>query len=444
MRLIRRLSLPQLVLFAATVLFVGGAGVVAACKTPEIDCNLLVPEFFKKTPLTITDVVQGEIALPAGFTTETVASGLDQPVTFDFLPDGRILIGERSGLVRLAEQGRLAEQPILDLRARVATEYWRGLVALAVDPDFEVNAFVYVVYAVRPTGDPKSATVVRVSRFALTETSAGEEVVILGAGGDKTDSCTALPSSADCLPSDVDHIGADIAFGDDGTLFISTGDGGGLEAVEETAFRAQDIDALGGKILHVTRDGLGLETNPFFAGDPSANRSKVWAVGLRNPFRLTLTSAGLPIVADVGWRVTDEIDAAPAGVNLGWPCYEGEARTMEYEATTQCQALYQEAAVPRGPLIVLPHPDASSVIGGVIYDGDAYPDEYRGSYFYGDWGFSWIRHVRVDPQSGELDGKPQPFAEAAGGPTAFHIGPDGLLYVLSLNHGKVHRIDYSR
>lgn len=437
----RRRTLVQALVVAGVVVLVGGTGAAAACKF-AFDCHLrpsydAAGEALKPTT--------GEVVLPQGFTSVPVASELNQPVAFDFLPDGRILVGERAGLVRLVEDGRLSDLPVVDLREQVNTEFFRGLVALAVDPDFEINGFFYVVYSVRqPERDPKASTVVRLSRFALTEASAGREEVILGADGDRTNSCTALPPTADCLPSDLDHIGADIAFAEDGTLFVSTGDGGGLEEVEKTAFRALDVNSLGGKILRVTRDGRGLASNPFFAGDTTANRSKVWAVGLRNPFRLTLTRGGLPVVGDVGWKAADEIDVAPAGASLGWPCFEGEGRTMEYKATALCKTLYQkEAMLLRRPVITLPHPDGSSVTGGVFYEGDSYPERYRGSYFFGDWGRSWIRRVHIDPQSGETDGEPVGFARNAGGPVAFRIGPDELVYVLSLNHGELRRISYA-
>ena len=294
------------VLAAGAALLVAGGTGAGVCKF-ALNCHL------RNTPSAL-EVTPGEIALTEGFRAEPVASGLSQPTDFDFLPDGRILIAERQGLVRVAENGLVAEQPVLDLRERVNTEFFRGLVAVAVDPDFEENGFLYVVYTIRKPGhDPKGPTVARVSRFEITGSSVGPERVILGAAGDGTTSCTDLPPSADCLPSDVDHIGADIAFAGDGTLFVGTGDGGGQEAVEEAAFRAQSVDALGGKILRVTRSGAGVEDNPFFDGDADANRSKVWALGLRNPFRLALSpGADLPIVGDVGWRVADEIDVAPA------------------------------------------------------------------------------------------------------------------------------------
>ena len=80
--------------------------------------------------------------------------------------------------------------------------------------------------------------------------------------------------------------------------------------------------------------------------------------------------------------------------------------------------------------------------GGVFYAGDAYPEEYRRRYFFADWVQGWIRHVAIDAVSGESDGQAEDFAENAGGPVAFRVGPDGRLYFLALNFGAVFRIDY--
>jgi glucose/arabinose dehydrogenase len=283
-----------------------------------------------------------------------------------------------------------------------------------------------------------------VSRFVLGEdASAGQERVLLGAEASAADACTALPPTADCIPSPGDHIGADIVFASDGTLFVGTGDGGGKERVEETAFRAQDVEALGGKILRITRDGRGVASNPFYDGDPTSNRSKVWALGLRNPFRLTLApGADLPVVADVGWITQDEITVAPAGSNLGWPCFEGDERTPRYEETERCVEMYGRADDVQPPVLAVPHSGSSSVTGGVFYTGRGYPEEYR-SYFYANWTRNEILHARINASRGELEAKPSTFARGAGGPVAFRLGPDGLLYFLSLNYGELYRVSYA-
>lgn len=118
--------------------------------------------------------------------------------------------------------------------------------------------------------------------------------------------------------------------------------------------RVQDLDSLAGKILHVTRAGMGVPSNPFWTGDARANRSKVWAYGLRNPFRLALRPVtSVPYVGDVGWDDFEEIDVAPRGAKLGWPCYDGRTRARFYRRTEICRRVYaQGAAGVKFPIVL--------------------------------------------------------------------------------------------
>ena len=429
------------VLAAAVLILVAGAGVAGACKLTPLDCHLrATPDALSRT--------SGDVSLPDRFSAETVMSGLDVPTSFDFLPDGRVLIAEKSGLLKLVADGEVAPTPVLDLSDRISVSTYRGLVAVAVDPDFDENHFIYVVYTPKRPGiaaDSEAPTHTLVSRFTVSGNTAGNERAILGRAGRAAGTCAKLPSTADCIRLEHEHSGGGIAFARDGTMFVATGDGGGRRGVgvEDTAFGAQDVDALGGKILRVTRDGQGLASNPFFDGDATSNRSKVWALGLRNPFRLALTPAsGLPVVGDVGWRTADEVDVARAGVNLGWPCYEGRMRTPEFKATSRCAAMYRRGDEVQQPTIESLVAGSSSLTGGVFYTGDIYPEEYR-EYFYADWVRGWIRHAPLDPRTGTLLGELSEFGEGAGGPVAFRMGSDGLLYVLALNYGELYRITYS-
>ena len=430
-------TLVVVILVAIAAILLAGGGAAIACKKTSLNCHLGGGATLERT--------SGEIALPDGFTAEVVAGDLDVATDFAFLPDGRVLVSEKSGLVRIFDDGKPAAAPLLDLGAKMNGALWRGLMTVAVDPDFEQNGYVYVVYTGLPkdrSPDSTEPTHVVLARYTVRDDQAGEERILLGAEGEQAGSCLGLPAGADCIPVDHDHIGSDIVFAGDGTMFVGTGDGGGKERVEETAFTAQDVDALSGKILHIDREGRGLASNPFYEGDPDANRAKVWALGVRNPFRLELTTSGTPIVGDVGWLDADEVDVATAGVNLGWPCYEGLEQTHDYESRAQCQALYGSGDEFREPVIVLHRSNASSVTGGVFVTSEDYPEEYRG-YVYGDWAQSWLKVAPLDPASGQLDGGERDFAEDAGGPVAFQVGPDGRLYYLALNYGALYRLEYS-
>lgn len=432
-----RRTLVYILVAGAGVLLVGGGTGAAVCKYSSLDCGLRAEE----PPAPLEEVVKPdrtEVVLQAGFRQDVVAQGLLFPADFDFLPDGRILVAQRDGLFRLVDNGRLLRRPVLDLRGTVDLAAFRGLVTVDIDPDFDENGFFYTVYTLK-TGEAIEPTTVRVSRFAMRDDVAdpATETVLLGA--EEGVPCLELPSGADCLPAYVDHYGADILFRDDGTMLVATGDGGGKDAVEDTAFGAQDLDYLGGKILRVTRLGAGVPDNPFWNGSEDANRSKVWASGLRNPFRLADGPGENVYAGDVGWRTREEISSVARGANLGWPCFEGAVRTMEYRSTDVCQTFYANPpASLRGPLLDFPHADSVSLTLGDFSAGLSFPERFRRVLFFGDWGKSWLRYADVKPD-GSL-GPAQPFARNTAGPVAIKVGPDGALYYMALNAGQLRRI----
>lgn len=433
------------VALGALVLVVALAG-GALCKL-FFDCHLRgeLPPLSKRVK-----EGHGLTALPPGFHQSVLVRGLAFPTDYALLSDGRILVAQKDGLVRVVQAGRVLQRPFLDLRRRVAIESYRGVMAIQVDPRFEENGFVYVLYAQRSApGEPPrgrlSPTSMRLIRVVARGNAAlrGSERVILGAAGHAS-SCSALPPTADCLPLDFDHGGGGIAFTQGGTMFVSTGDGGGVDhEIEPSALLAQSVDSLSGKVLRITRDGTGVPSNPFWNGDASANRSKVWAYGLRNPFRLALRGE-IPYVGDVGSKDFEEIDAVPRRANLGWPCYEGHRRHTRYHGTPVCRALYAiGTSAVQWPSLALGRDVAASVTGGVFYAGSRFPAKYRGAYFFGDWERSWLRVVRFD-----ADGKPLAnpvlFAAPAAGPVKLAMGANEDLYYLALNVGEIRRVRYGQ
>lgn len=363
-----------------------------------------------------------------GLVHEAVASGFTAPSAFAFLPDGRILVAQVDGLVRMVKEGKVLSAPFLDLRGRVTTSKQRGFVGLEPDPDFARNGHVFVMYA--------DENLTRVTRFTARgdRAVAGSERVILGK--DSRGSCDRLPVTADCITTNGIHGGGGLDFASDGTLFVGVGDGqiGNPGEYEPDAQRAQSLDALGGKLLRVTREGKGLPSNPFWTGDPDDNRSKEWAYCLRNPFRVADRPGSLvPYVGDVGWDEWEEVDVARRGVNLGWPCYEGRDRPTRYRDTPLCEAIYAE---PTGrpvqfPLVEFSHDDASSLTGG----------DFRGrdEYVYGDYGKWWLRTLRVDSANRVVPETDSPLATGTRAPTQIRIGPENDIYYLSIS-GALNRI----
>ena len=208
---------------------------------------------------------------------------------------------------------------------------------------------------------------------------------------------------------------------------------------EEQAFSTRDLDRLGGKILHIDRDGLGLPTNPHWNGDSSANRSKVWAHGFRNPFRLVLLDEPEPtlLVAEVGTTQYDELNLVRRGADHGWPCTEGLEPTDLFEDDDRCKGSSVSTGVE--PWIALKHPEFRSLSGGVILDAEnGWPAPYADTYVFGDWQTSTLYVVKVASDSSTE--QPREIAQNAGGPVAFSVGPDGTLYYLALNIGELRTI----
>jgi len=427
---------------AAGLLVVIGIGGAVACKATDLNCHLRsAPEW------QLTEVAGqrgGARALNPALTTRRLVHGLDYPTDFDFLPDGRMLVVTRAGTIELVDHGRVQPKPVLDLTRQVSLWGLRGVMALAVEPSKKPPFHFYVVYSVRDPKypDPTSPkpTTVRVSRFTLDGDTAspGSEQVIAGrvTGG----SCVTQPTT-NCLPGDRDHIGADIAFLSDGTMLISTGDGGPAEGNVELS---QNLDSLGGKILRVDRSGHGLRSNPFWNGDPNANRSKVWAYGFRNPFRLSTAPGGDVVVGDVGFDKMEELDLLRRGADFGWPCYEGTLQTPQFHATSFCTTYYrQHSKRPVAPWFALPHSRWRTVIaGGSLAGATALPRQFRTDYVLADWAVSklWVtpaatRHERVLPLS-DL----HVVERGAAGPVRLRVGPDGALYELAINTGEIWQI----
>jgi glucose/arabinose dehydrogenase len=383
--------------------------------------------------------------LPTGFTEQVVASGLNLPTSFTELPDGRILVAEKTGLVRVIKNGQVLSTPFIDIRSQV-NDYWdRGLVGIAADPDFGSNGYVYLYFTYENDASsyegPKTARLIRVTATGDTASLSTQTVIL---GTTVGSSCNNFPAGTDCIPTDgPGHSTGDIEFASDGTMFISVGDGAHWNAVVQDALRAQNLDLLAGKLLHVTTTGKGVPSNPFWNGNPDANRSKVYAYGLRNSYRGGLRpGTNVPYFGDVGWGTREEINVVTPGANLGWPCWEGTFKPA-YQSQQTCVNLYAQGnSAVRFPLVEYPHSGVSAAAtGGTFYTGTAFPSEYQGAYFYGDYARGWIKYIRVNASDALVSG-PTDLTTTAGAPVDIQEGPDGALYYISIYPGELRRICY--
>lgn len=429
------------------------------------------------------------LTAPAGFVVENAVPGanFDTPVSIAFLPDGRMLVGEKRGRVWMVQNGVVGTHPLWAAENEVLNVSDRGLLSIAVDPHYYQNHYVYLLYTVDPDSngvDADSAAYGRLTRYQVGFTDSSivdpaSRTILMGT------------SWADGPPSgSPSHTIGTLRWGADGTLLVSVGDGasftqmdpGGLHPdlflpgrtphdQDVGAFRAQYLGSLGGKILRLDpTTGHGLPSNPFWDGNPTSVRSRVWEYGFRNPFRFairpgtgssnpTLGKPGSLYVGDVGWNTWEELDIAPGpGLNFGWPCYEGIQGQPAYQAASPAHSgcdstnTFNNPATARPPDLTWNHqwPDlgtppgilGNASIGGTFYTGTLYPAAYQGRYFFADFGLSWIKVLTVD--AADHWSTVDDFMSDVQGPVDLETHPiTGDVYYVSIYTNEIRRIRYS-
>ncbi|MBW7883365.1 MAG: PQQ-dependent sugar dehydrogenase [Caldilineaceae bacterium] len=404
---------------------------------------------------------QGGFNLPHGFVQEMVVGGLMLPTSFAMAPDGRIFITEKAGRVRVFHNGELLSEPFIDITGEVNDAADRGLMGIAVHPNWPRQPYLYLAYVYDPpaakshnTGGARVSRVLRLSADPnnLNKAQDGSGVVIAGTNSTfenigNPDQGDAVPFSCldgngqpvrDCIPTEgTAHTIDMLKFGPDGSLYVSVGDG---IVNSKGNSRALDINSLAGKILRVNpMTGEGYSSNPFYDGDPNSNRSKVFALGMRNPFRFTIDPRnGQVIVGDVGNEKWEEINVGGPGANFGWPCYEGP-----YEAATyaNCDAFRSGEWTVTHAVHSYPHtlePQRGSAIGGDLYLGRSFPALYRGAYFYHDFNGGVLNFLTFNRDGSAVDNE---FATNVPGIVQITAADDAL-YVLSVILGGIWRIRY--
>jgi putative heme-binding domain-containing protein len=335
--------------------------------------------------------VTGPLSVPPGFELSPVATGLDGATAMEILPDGRVLICEQTGAVRVVENGQLLQEPFVTLPVDA---YWeRGVIGVTCHPDFPVQPFVYVCWVAK---EPYAHH--RVSRFTADGNRAipGSELVLLQ-GDDQATMGGKVPAG---------HQGGALHFGVDGKLYIGIGE-------QTAATPAQRLDTYLGKILRINSDGSIPADNPFL-DQAEGKYQAIWARGCRNPFTFAVRPAdGLLLINDVGGEF-EEINVGRAGANYGWP-------TVEHGPQEGYTDSHYTPAIHWYP--------QSSINGGDFCPTDSdWPAEWRGKYFFADFVQAWIK--AIDPA------KPQvatSFASNIRRPVDLRFAPDGSLYVLVRN-----------
>ncbi len=339
----------------------------------------------------------GAAAPPAEFQTELiVGDGLNGPSGFEIAPDGRIFILERAGKIKIVKNGELLPTPFADLPSEDTGD--RGLIGIAFDPDFGVtNHYVYFYY----TGHDLLNHLVRFSADQDVGTDGPFELF-------RTSS-----------PSQLLHVGGSIRFGPDGKLYFAVGDNG-------YGPNAQDLSSPHGKILRINKDGSIPADNPF--ADQPGKLAAIWAYGFRNPWRFQFDSVtGQLYGGDVGDFSWEEVNRIVKGGNYGWPLHEGTC-------TSNCAGFID-------PLYAYPHAEESAAVtGGPVYRGTAFPPEYQGDLFFGDYAKGFIKHADLDA-NGDITAVHE-FDNVAGSVVDLKVAPDGSLYYITYYPGALYRIGH--
>ena len=347
-----------------------------------------------------------------GFSDTLYADGLSEPTALAFLPDGRLLITQKSGELLLLDSGSTSTLVTIP----VCTDSEMGLLGIALDPAFGSNGFIYLYRTHQGSSPPcggsgRVGEVVRVTMGPGDTVSLGSLTVLLT--GMRTDNGN--------------HDGGVLRMGPDSKLYAGVGDTGlgdnqGGPGSSTNPY-AQDLNELEGKILRLNLDGTVPADNPFFG--QVGKRGEIFGYGFRNPFRMSFDDmTGMLWVGDVGDLTVEEIDIMTSGGNYSWPRCEGNLQGPP-NAPTPCVVGTDVA-----PIFTYLHSGPSSLgtclIGG-SFAGAAF-GALSGNYVFGDCTSSNVYLATVNGTRDGFTGSPVLVSSNAGVPADFVTGPDGAIY----------------
>lgn len=346
------------------------------------------------TVSTLPATAADSLTKDARFTLTAASEELENPWGLAFLADGRLLVTERPGRLRIVEADGRLSKPLANV-PEVAHRGQGGLLDVALDPDFASNRTIYLSYA--EPGEDGTGTAV--ARAVLGDTGLSDVVVIFRqqpkVGGSN-------------------HYGSRLVFAADGTLFVTMGD--------RFAYRdqAQNLANHLGKIIRINRDGSAPADNPFVGR--ADVRPEIWSYGHRNVQGAALDPAtGRLWTAEHGARGGDEINRPEAGKNYGWPVI---TYGVDYSG-----ARIGEGTAKSGMEQPVHYWDPSVAPSGMtFYTGDAFPD-WRGDLFVGSLKFGYL--VRLDIEDGKIVGEERLIEDLDQRVRDVRQGPDGNLYLLT-------------
>jgi glucose/arabinose dehydrogenase len=343
---------------------------------------------------------------PSGvaFTIVTVTSGLESPWGLAFLPDGRMLVTERPGRLRIVSgDGRLSQQ-VAGLPRNIAVVGQGGLLDVAIDPDFASTRRIYWSFAEqRPDG---------------TNNTAVERATLVDGAPPHLEHVEIIYHQQPSLDSRA-HFGGRLVFSRDGTLFITQGE----RSIVPGRMQAQRLDGLLGKIVRINRDGSIPDDNPF-VGRADA-RPEIWSLGHRNVEAATLhPSTGELWEVEHGTRGGDEINISRKGRDYGWPTI---AYGIEYAGGPITGGIQSKDGMEQ-PLYYWDPVIAPS--GMTFYTADLFP-AWRNNLFIGGLGSEAL--VRLTVNGERIVDEERLLTDMSPRERIRDVvqGPDGALYLLT-------------
>lgn len=321
------------------------------------------------------------------FRVETVATGLEVPWGFAFLPNGDLIFTERPGRVRLIEGGKLKAEAVFTV-PDVEPSGESGLMDISLHPKFAENKFVYLAYAYRADG--KS---VKVVRYKFDGTKLVEPKTII-----------------ENLPAAQYHAGTRARFGTDGKLYVTVGDATDWNLAQKT-------DSLAGKTLRLNDDGTVPNDNPFV--NDKNYRPEIWSIGHRNAQGLAWSADGLmfqtehgPSYFELRGGGADEFNFVERGKNYGWAEIYGKT---EKEGMIAPLLEYSPACAPASLM---------------FYNGNQFPS-FKGNFFFGC--LKSTRIVRVVLNGSKIVGQEDLLNGTFGRIREMAQSPNGAIYFSTSN-----------